>query len=292
MDSDIGNNNVNNDDAAVSRDETENRIEPCRISINDDRGPTAKKSVRFDVLNIYCPAGPCASDMSTAEKRDVWYGPTEYLRFKLLAAKHAGMNIARHDDNHRFVVTGCLNNGNGSGEGKKVVGRDATAEGAGARAALRDSHAACQRGLGYHFSRRRKEARAAARAAVVTWQRKFRGAAAGGAHRGALTLAYAYEHLSCRARGEARWRGEADVGAAYPERRKIHLLPPPAATMPPTWSVTRADTKNGGAVAEKKRSRVDVDDVRKRQRINDRGCEGERSPGNRGHASEVAQAEI
>jgi hypothetical protein len=267
----------NNDDATVSRDETEHRIEPYLISINEDRRSTAKKSVRFDAMSNVCRlAGPCASDMSTADKRDTWYGPTDYLRFKLLAAKHAGMNIARHNDNHRFVVTGCLNNGDGGGEGKTGVG---------------DTHSACGRGLGYHFSRRRKEARAVARVAVVTWQRKLCGAAAGGAHRGALTLAYAYEQLSCRARGEALWRGEADVGAAYPERRKAHLPLPPAVTTP-TWPVTWARTKNGGAAVEKKRSRPDVDDVRKRQRIDGRGWEGERSPGNRGYASEVAQTEI
>jgi len=263
---------------------------PFVVPVDTDRHsfrPTAKKSVRFETTpDLYPLAGPCASDMTADEKQDVWYGATDYDRFKCLAATLAGVIITRHCDNHRFVMTGYFKNGHKGKEGGKLRSDTSVAA-----ATHSSSHAISKRGLGYHFSRRRKQARAAARAAIVTWQKKLRGATTGADVQ--IILAYTAEKLSCRARGEAQWRGEADFGAAYPELRRIRLPPHP----PPPSMLTRLPssmtpvTKNGGVASAT--PHFDMDGIRKRRRIEGRGCvvnEGNYSRGNRRPKSEVTQA--
>jgi len=201
---------------------TERRSEPRPRSVGADRRPTAKKSVIFDAAPcVYHPIAPRASDMTADEKRDVWYCPGDYDRFKFQAAEDAGFRIARHGtDFHRFVVTGrCFNGGDG-----------------GAR---------CQRGLNYHFSRRRKRDRSAVPASVLAWQARLRGQATAGDRR--LLLAHASERLSHIAREEAWRRGEADREELCQERRQalrgdLQLARrgsrPPLAPRPPATSCT------------------------------------------------------
>lgn len=221
-----------------------------------------KKSVCFINTTAtvhYLHTIPLASSMAPDEKQRSWYTTDEYDQFKHDSANQAGVKVIRYDSGeagrgHRFAVLGDFD-GNGGAGTKNGTARNGAEDSSGsggtkrhfyneneyADSAGRDGKFVCKRGLGYHFSRSRKKSRAAARSAIVAWQRTLRGnakqldpklenniAATNGKlaankepplDKSQMMLALVSTNCSRIAREEARWRGDVDFRIAYP---KLH----------------------------------------------------------------------
>jgi len=217
------------------KNSTENRS-------SDNASDKRKKSVRFQRRNATLLCGLNDTlDISFLEKGIRWYGAADFDRFKRNAAADARVTVARSEKGHHVVAEGDFD-GRLDGLGGEDGAADASSNGTVSKKARYNENeyddflTGCRRGLGHHFSRTRKRSRAAARAAVVAWQRSLLTDAAAEAspdraERVRLTLALVSSRCSRTARQEARWRGDVDYRVAHPER---HAGAPgaPSATPP------------------------------------------------------------
>ena len=200
-----------------------------------------KKSVTFfNAARLYKMKNvPPASAMSQREKDVRWFTPKDYEGFKYDAATQAGIRLVRYERGEgklssskqpNFVMLGSFDNeaDGGSSEGESV-----------ARLHYNENEYneppngdVCKRGLGYHFSRHRKRAKLITKGAVMAWQRalndptnpkyaKMKVDSSGkGKKRASFILALVANKCAKIPAEEARWRGEMDYFAAYPE---LHL---------------------------------------------------------------------
>ncbi|KAL9186706.1 hypothetical protein ACHAXT_005944 [Thalassiosira profunda] len=228
-------------DSASDPDRAPRRISKedlCSISTptisNERKRP--KKAVRFVAMtSVYRLGIPCASDMSSREKKRLWYDCREHDRMKCEAGADAGVKIVRCESQppgrgHHFIMVGDFD-GAGDGTGECRYNENEYND--------RADAGVCKRGLGYHFSRARKKARVVARSAVVAWQKILRDPSnrsnlrllqqgaptAGGGGSGKqqidktqMMLAVVSTKSSRVSREEAKWRGKVDYKVAHPER--------------------------------------------------------------------------
>lgn len=238
--------------------------EPSRVSISGDgktRPSNGKKSVMFyPKVKVYRLEMPCASDMTSDEKTSTWYNRDEYEMFKYNAACSGGVEIVRrhsvnnavgeHEDDHDNLSFVMVGNFDSNKDSEEEVGENGGNDASGSCVDERlfyneneynDTPASCRRGLGYHFSRKRKRSRAIARCVVVRYQRRLRhndrsmvssspseqmaaSTVVGGSStwgkfdKPLMALALLSAKCSRISREEAKWRGEVDYRIAYPER--------------------------------------------------------------------------
>lgn len=198
-----------------------------------------KKSVTFfNAAKLYkMKSVPPASAMSRHEKDTLWFTPKDFEGFKYDAATQAGLRLLRYERGEgklssskqpNFVMLGSFDNeaDGGRSEGESAV-----------RLHYNENEyneppngKVCKRGLGYHFSRSRKRAKLITKSAVMAWQRalndptnpkyaKMKVDSSGkGKRRASFILALVANKCSKIPVDEARWRGEMDYFAAYPER--------------------------------------------------------------------------
>lgn len=197
-----------------------------------------KKSVTFfNAAKLYKMKNvPIASAMSRQEKDTLWFTPKDYEGFKYDAATQAGIRLIRYERGEgklssskqpNFVMLGSFDNEADGGRSEESVVRLRYNEN---EYNEPPNGKVCKRGLGYHFSRHRKSAKLITKGAVMTWQRalndptnpkyaKMKVDSSGkGKEKASFILALVANKCAKIPAEEARWRGEMDYFAAYPER--------------------------------------------------------------------------
>jgi len=197
-----------------------------------------KKSVTFfNAAKLYkMKSVPLASAMSRHEKDTLWFTPKDFEGFKYDAATQAGIRLIRYERGEgklssskqpNFVMLGSFDN---EVDGGKSDGESAVRHYNENEYNEPPNGNVCKRGLGYHFSRSRKRAKLITKSAVMAWQRalndptnpkyaKMKVDSSGeGKRRASFILALVANKCSKIPAEEARWRGEMDYFAAYPER--------------------------------------------------------------------------
>ena len=204
-----------------------------------------KKSVTFfNAAKLYrMKSVPLASVMSQREKDTLWYASKDYEGFKYDAATQAGIRLVRYErgggklsssNQPNFVMLGNFDDYEVDGGGSEG---DASRTTDGGRLHYNEneyneppSGEVCKRGLGYHFSRHRKRDKLITKGAVTVWQRALKDptnpkyaklkvdSSGKGQGRASFILALVANKCAKIPAEEARWRGEMDYFAAYPDR--------------------------------------------------------------------------
>lgn len=265
-----------------------NRIQPER------------KSVHFNTkANLYHRA----SDVSSEENNAVWYTSSEYDNLKCEAAEDANVKIIKCDtknkkviqEHHRFAMVGDFDTKSIDAQSSNIpyenIKEHYYNENEYNNSLNKNQEAVSKRGLGYHFSRSRRESKIQTRATVLTWQKALcdrRNAPGPESERGPprigggaekiddensrlLMLALISAKYSHVARVEAKWRGDVDYMVAYPERCKPPVVPSSRSRNGKRRSAAR---RNNGAIAKKRRRHTDAEAIPHKVEI---GCKRRRT---------------
>lgn len=228
------------------------------------------KSVSFSPTATVQPINvPKASDMTQQEKQIIWYLGNDYSQFKSDAASDGGVKIMRYvplnadqtPKSCHFVCIGsfdgsCDADTSSSSSNSNHSSDEATAGSKRTSPSGKfynehefndyikeNGQEVCKRGLGYHFSRIRKNNRVMVRSAVVAWQKclqkesnqkrldkviqrkrwALRNSPASIQQTQSIVLASVSSKCSKVSREEALWRGNIDFRVAYPERCQIGI---------------------------------------------------------------------